>query len=227
MPMFPLGDNNAPGSPSNPFPSYEALVAAPPASWEMPWVANPLAPEGKTQACLCSDQGIWVPRPGQCIAQYRGANGALLVDMTAAGRTPGTWYQVWSGAPIIPDWLLPLYRSVGVQARLDLKEASNAGSSATCIGLRGDSSPIGDPNNSIIARQTVGSQYGSGILTAPVYTERRSGSFFGSGGLALSGQGDRPNSSFSASQTRPVLDVNFGLVTNTLKLWYVSLWSGA
>lgn len=222
--MYPL--SSPAGSILNPFNTYEAASASySTMTADLPWIVNGLSPLGKTQFFWSTIHDALIPIPGQNIALYRGVNGAPLLDMTATGRTPGTWYQLWSG-DVIADWLLPNNHTIEMQARMDIKEASNTGGSQVALLLRANNTPIGDANNSIIARSATGSQYGNGVIATRVSTERRGGLFFGSGGLSINGQGDRSNSSFSTGSTRPVLDANFALTTNVLKLWYVSILSG-
>ena len=217
-----------PGSPDNPFASTAEIVAAGVGATETPWVLNPLAPLGRTQAYFAG--GVWAPIPGQCIALYRGVAGQPLVDMTATGRAPATWYEVWAPTDPIPDWLIPNFRDIGLRVRAETKEATNAGTSKLRATLRAESSVLGGETDAIMGSSFTGSEFGRGLYAGIAYAQRSGALIVGSSGtgpFTASVGADREVGTFAAGATKPRLDAQFGLVTNTLKLFSVSIWAGA
>jgi len=216
------------GSPSNPYPTFEALLAAypvPPYPAFWPFLANPLAPCGVTE--MVHDGAIWKARPGQIIGRFRNLDGAPLLDSTGAGRTPGAWYEAWQ-SPILPDWLIPDFYPLGIQARAITADSSSAAQERMRITLRDAPSTAGDENTAFIGHAQLASAFGHGLGSVEVVAQRVGAAIrgtLGTGAANPANTGDWPLGAFGAGATRVRLDFSPGATSNVVKLFYVNLWS--
>lgn len=194
----------------------------------LPWIVNSLAPCGMTQGRWDVGLASFVPRPGQCIAWYRGVNGAPLLDTTGAGRTLAVWLGVWSGAAIA-DWLLPNFNGMEINGVGEMSDPSSVATQKIRLALRGSHLLTGNEWDSMLGSggaTTVNTRGFGGVRTNHT---RYGGNFrgvAGNGGASPSTPGQATfTGSFLAGSTAPHVEGYFGATTNILRVYSVKIWS--